>query len=351
MNIFKMSQNLKNFKKHYRDPLFKNSYFLMGNIFLFSGVGFLFWIIAARFYSPAEIGIGSTIISTTSFFSIFSLIGLDISLIRYLPDEKDKVSMINSSFLLTAIISLLISIIFILGTSIWSPALDILKKNYILGLFFIFFTIFASLSTLQISIFIAFRHSKYSFYQSIINISKVILLPLLTFFGVFGLYSAFGITYILTFIWGNKYIQKIHSSYQFTPKIDIIIVKKMFFYSLGNYLANILIYFPNYILPLMLLNILGSTITGYFYIAWTLSSVLLTISGSVSRSLLAEGSLTPENNQKNILKSLKFTFVILIPLIILIILFGKYFLLLFGKDYAFYSNSIHFSSNISSKPS
>ena len=46
-------------RRHLKDPLFKNAYFLMFSSLTSAGSGFFFWLIAARFYSTADIGLAS----------------------------------------------------------------------------------------------------------------------------------------------------------------------------------------------------------------------------------------------------------------------------------------------------
>jgi len=52
-------KNREELKKHLSDPLFKNAYFLMFSSLTSAGSGFFFWLIAARFYSTADIGLAS----------------------------------------------------------------------------------------------------------------------------------------------------------------------------------------------------------------------------------------------------------------------------------------------------
>jgi len=54
-----LPKNRKELKKHLSDPLFKNAYFLMFFSLTSAGLGFFFWVIAARFYSTADIGLAS----------------------------------------------------------------------------------------------------------------------------------------------------------------------------------------------------------------------------------------------------------------------------------------------------
>ena len=73
-------------EKHLNDPLFKNAYFLMFSSLTSAGSGFFFWLIAARFYSTSDIGLASAIISAMGLIAMLSLLGFDISLVRFLPE-------------------------------------------------------------------------------------------------------------------------------------------------------------------------------------------------------------------------------------------------------------------------
>ena len=77
-------------------PLYKNSVFLIASSTSAAGSGFFFWVIAARFYSAEEVGLASAIISAMGLVSLLSLLGFDISLVRFLPEREDKQEPINS---------------------------------------------------------------------------------------------------------------------------------------------------------------------------------------------------------------------------------------------------------------
>jgi len=88
MNLW-LPKNRKELKKHLSDPLFKNACFLMFSSLTSAGSGF-FWLIAARFYSTADIDLASAIISAMDLISMLSLLGFDISLVRFPREREDK---------------------------------------------------------------------------------------------------------------------------------------------------------------------------------------------------------------------------------------------------------------------
>jgi len=83
----------------------------------------------------------------------------------------------------------------------------------------------------------------------------------------------------------------------------------------------------------MVVNLLGAEQNAYFFIAWAISGLLLVIPIATSTSLLAEGSYG-EDLRFNVIRAVKFIFLLLLPAVAFIFFFGNYLLLIFGKQYA-----------------
>ena len=90
-------KNREELKKHLSDPLFKNAYFLMFSSLTSAGSGFFFWLIAARFYSTADIGLASAIISAMGLISMLSLLGFDCFSVKALNNLDVKMQWLAMS--------------------------------------------------------------------------------------------------------------------------------------------------------------------------------------------------------------------------------------------------------------
>jgi O-antigen/teichoic acid export membrane protein len=131
---------------------------------------------------------------------MLSLLGFDISSIRFLPEREDKAELINSCLTISFIFSLLLAMIFIAGIDIWSPSLSIIRESKFLLLLFIVFTAIAPLHGLQSSgVFVGFRKTEYSFTQTIVTLARVGIVPFLVTFGALGIYASYGLTPVLAF--------------------------------------------------------------------------------------------------------------------------------------------------------
>jgi len=105
-------------------------------------------------------------------------------------------------------------------------------------------------------------------------------------------------------------------------------------FSLGTYISSLMGTGAQLALPLLVINILGAENTAYFYVAWTLRNLIEVIPGAISTSLFAEGVNCPGDLYYNAKKSIVVSYLITIPVIIAIAVFGSSFLLIFGENYA-----------------
>ena len=329
-------KNRKELKRHLNDPLFKNSYFLMTSTVVGSILGFVFWLLVARCYTPHDVGLATALISAANLLVVFSLLGFEFGILRFLPNEPDKQGMINSCLTITFLFSILLSVIFILGIDIWSSALSFVYGNILFLLFFIVFVFTGALIRLYRIVFLALRTAKFSFALNIIlSVLKLIFVLCLVTFGVFGIISSWNIAACITLIVSIFVLtpRKLHS-YLPIPTIKKKTIKDMFHISFGNYIAENFGAIPNTVLPLMIINVLTPEQNAYFFMALAISSILITIPTAVKNSLFVEGSYAPEQFRTNVIKSIKFTFLLITPLILGIFIFGDKLLLLFGKAYA-----------------
>jgi len=334
-------------------PLYRNALYLMLNTAVMALCGFFFWMVVARFYTEAEVGFGSAIISAISLIAIISLVGLNTSLIRFLPHADKPQELINSCYTLGGLVSLIVSGIFVAGLGFWSPALAFIQQNAIFTAAFIVFALLWTLSSLVDYTFIARRRAAFVLSKNTIYSVLKIPLPILLvlFFRTFGIVASWGIAIAVALATSLfLFLPRVQNPYKPVPTLKLSLIKDMWQYSGGNYLTNLLASSPPLILPLMVVNLLGAEQNAYFYIAWAIAGLLFAIPGAVSQSLFAEGSHFGDKLRESVIKSLKFTFLLLVPAVIVLILLGKWLLFLFGQSYSLNALKLLWILSLSSVP-
>lgn len=325
----------KTLTQHAKDPLYKNSFFLMLNSALTTILGFIFITIITRLYTTTDVGFFSAIASVAGLLALFSRLGLDVGLIRFLPASKEPENLINSCFTLSGIVALLFAVIFLAGINLWSPALEFVRDDTNFILLFIAVTILTVVSGLQMNVFVGRRSTEYLVVRdSINNILKIAFVILLAGAGLLGIFSAHGIGIAISFFIALLCIQKVESGYFPKPSIKKGIIGNILHFSIGNYIASLLGMGSILVLPLVVVNVLGAEETAYFYVAWALSNFILVISSSVSTSLFAEGSNDSKRVYTDAKRSLKLTYLLLVPVVLLVLVFGRELLMIFGSGYS-----------------
>jgi len=320
-----------------KSPLYRNSFFLMADTVVTSGLGFFFWMVVARFYTEAEVGWGAAIISAICLLGLLSSLGLGSALIRFLPKAEKPVDMINSCFTLSGVVALALAAIFIAGIYLWSPALGFIRDNPIFATAFAFFVLLCTFSEVMNSVFIAGRRAEFVLSKNVIFSLLKIPLPILLvlFFHAFGIVASWGIAIGVAFAVSLLlFLPKLQNPYKPMPKLNVGIIGNMWRYSAGSYLSSLFARAPELVLPIMIVNLLGAEHNAYFYVAWMVANLLFAIPSAVSRSLFAEGSHFEDKLRVNVRSSFKLIFSLLIPAIILLFLLGNWLLLLFGGSYS-----------------
>jgi O-antigen/teichoic acid export membrane protein len=310
----------------------------MANTVVTTGLGFFFWIIVARFYTEYEVGVGSAIISSVRLLALISMLGFNITIVRFLPKSERPQELINSCFTIICIVNLAVSGIFIAGLDLWSPRTSFVQDNVAFILAFLFFSLGWSLAALMDSIFVAQRRADFALIKnSIFSLLKIPLPIVLTIsFHAFGIVSswglAIGIAFIISFL---LFLPRVQHNYRFVPRLNLNIIKEVWKYSASNYFVNFFHAASTLALPLIVVNLLPyAEQNAFFYVAWTIASLLFAAPWAVSQSLFAEGSHFEDRLRANTLRAFKFLLVMLIPAIILLVVLGKWLLLLFGESYS-----------------
>ena len=325
-------------KSLYGVSLYRNAVYLMLSSAVGAATGFFFWMVAARLYPVEGVGLASAAISAVGLLALLSTLGLDYGLIRFLPNSGEKANkIINSCFTIGGIAAIALSLIFLAGLPFWSPALLSIRGHPVFFAAFVIFTAIITLQSFTRQTFVAERKAEFALWQGLIFglLRFIPLVALASFFHTFGIFASWGVASsvaVATSIF--LFIPRAQTGYFPFPVVKKEVVNEMAHFSAANYIATLIGGMPHFILPLMVINLLGAEQNAYFYIGYAIANILLTVPIAASFSLFAEGSCDEESLARNVARTLKLVLVILIPAIVIIFVLGDKILLLFGEAYS-----------------
>lgn len=318
-----------------RNPLYRTPLVLILSGFLSAVFGFLFWVVAARYYPAADVGVVAALTSATGLIAILASLGFPTGVLRFLPGTTGRRSALNSIMGISSAASILFAALFIAGTSVWSRDLMFLRSNLYFFVSFILVSWGTTLSVFQAPAFIALRRPGLSLVHA--TAFMVIRIPLalaLAGLGRIGLWASWGLALAFSFALFCVLLRVVEPGYHPTPSLDRRAIKAMAPFSFATLWIEIPAYAATAIIPLMVLQTLGPEATAYYYVGYRVGAVALTVATSTGISLLVEGAYNTGLLDKNVARAIRFTAMLLAPTLLIIFVFGGRILELFGAQYS-----------------
>lgn len=321
-----------------RIRLYSNALFLAANAGANSALGLVFWVLAARFLSVEDVGVGSALVSAAALLSFGSSLGLGYAMVRFLPTAGGRAQLlINSTLTLTGLISLAVGAVFILGMDWWAPTLRLVLNDPLDFMLFIALVTAGTANIIMRQIFVAFRRAGFALATGLIyGVTRAVLIAVIVItaanLGVLFCWAAAMVTTVVVGL--LLLLRQLSPGYRPQVSLGERISSGMMRFSLASHLGDGVWFVPGWVLPLAVVHLLGAQAGAYFYTSWAMTGLLVNIPRAVALSLLAEGSRRQAALSRHVLRSLKLNAMLLIPAVAVFFLLGDRMLLVFGEAYS-----------------
>lgn len=322
-----------------KNSLHVNALYIMFSTFILGLSGFVFWAIVTRTYDTTAVGLATTLLSVSGLLSLLGLAGFETTFVRFLPGSDRKNDYINTGLIVTTLSSAVLSVCLGFLLPVLSPSLSIMSDPWVL-ISFVFFTVVTALNILTNAVFLAYKQARYILIINTLFSVFKIALPLLfidegavTIFVIAGTAQLFGL--VLSILWMKRKF-----GYKISPTLHIDTLRVVRRFSFSVYVSNTLSLIPPTLLPLIVLHHTGAKSAAYYYMAFTIASVLYTVVHASMQSVLAEGSHNVAALRSHVVAGTKLITILLLPATLLTILLGNSFLAVFGAEYAKEANTL-----------
>jgi O-antigen/teichoic acid export membrane protein len=324
---------------HLRTPLYANAYALMANQIASAGLGILYWMLAARLYSPEVVGQNSAIISILMLLAALSELGLKEAMIRFIPRMRAQTARtIIYTYGANLIATVLFGMIFFVAnhylrlvTNLWGEPSGIGWLILAAMAWGVFYVQDGVLMGLRQAVWVLIENSLFSF-------SKIVLLVVaVRVFYDYGIVASWflptpALVLLVNVLVFWRFLPK-HvkiPSDQATP----ITTRQVVTSTTGDYFGTLLAEACARLLPLLVIGMLGSSANAYFYQAWIVALPLLFIPWSVITSFTVEAAANMSQIAVYSRRTLRHVALIVMPMALALFLAAPFVLGLFGEVYA-----------------
>jgi len=272
---------------------------LVGSTAITSGLGFIYWWLAARQFPPEAVGLGSAAISAMMFLGNVSVLGFGTLLIGELPRQPGREgSLISTALFLVGMTGGTLGLFFALVAPWVSADLWVLAENigntslFALGVSLTAVTLVTDQAMVGL-----LRSDLQLGRNTIFAMTKLIALIIV------GLWMTqkLGLSIYATWLGGNiaslailagygawKNNNKAHS---YKPKWNLL--HKLGSTALGHHVLNLTLQASGLLMPIIVTAVLSARMNAYFYTSWMIASFATVVSVALTTVLYAVGSADP----------------------------------------------------------
>jgi O-antigen/teichoic acid export membrane protein len=325
------------------DPLLRSVYSLMVNVVLTSGLGVVFWIVAARLYDADTVGRDAALIAAMIELSVICQLNLVNATTRFLPIlERRTAQALLAAYALSGAVALMIGTAFLFVAPLISDQFRFLRDDWAIGSLYVLAQVLWTWFTLQDAALTAMRRAPWVPVENgVFGMLKIAALPILVALGAtHGVFLASVLPVVALLVPVNLFLFRtaipdhLRGRRPSASLLQRLSRRRVLSFMAQDYGATVLGQASATALPLLVVALLGTSANAYFYIPYSIVIAFTMFFYGACTSLVVEGALA-EDQIRALARRIARLFVLtVVPGTALLIAAAPIILVPFGPDYA-----------------
>lgn len=304
-----------------------------------SGLGFVFWWLAARYFTVQAVGFASAAVAAMMLLGNLGIFGFGTLLIGELPRHKGReTSIITTALIVVGTVGMILGLLFAKLAPWISEDLSALTQASPYMLLFAAGVCLTAVALVVDQALIGLLRGDLQFLRNFLFASIklsalfVVVVLSLTTHGL-SIYTAWMIGNLVSILaLLGLALSKGVLSKNFKPTGNWL--RNYGRSAVSHHALNLTLQAPALILPLIVTAIISVSMNAFFYTAWMIAGFVFVVPTALTTVLYAVGSADPSALPQKIRMTLKFSFLIGTFAIIVMLISANQILTLFGSNYA-----------------
>jgi O-antigen/teichoic acid export membrane protein len=314
------------------DALVRGSFTLASSTVLSTGLGFVFWALAARDYSPKAVGRLAGVAAIVTLISTAAVLGLPNTLTRHLSGTENPRGLTRMAVMTVAGAGGVITALCLLVLMPLLPGRQGLghSAGAVAGLTAL--VLFTAVGSVVDAGLVAVRATGALLLKNLAScVIKVAVLPMLIPLQVTGLMLAYGTGTAGTALFGAAVLWR-RLGRDTGRQGPLTLLRSHLQYSVGSYLGTLLGSLPATMVPLEVMAARGAIQTAWFAMAFQIARFLNFIPIATANVLFAEAQRV--SLRRHLPKAAAGVYAVTVPAVIIMIVAAPYLLWIFGGEYS-----------------
>lgn len=335
-----MSSSDEDSHRRKRNFLVRNAMSLVSTSVVTSGLGFVYWTVAARMFVVSDVGESTTAIAAMSLIAPFTVLGFGTALIWKLPTMRSgRAELVSTAAAVCALAACVASLACALLLPPRFIGLPGVGDSVAVTTLFVGGVVAHSVGQFLDSALLSAVGGGVQLRRNIIQaVVKLVLLVIFAFtlhrYGSLSIYASWfaaGVVSILVI--GVQLIRDHHLPLgELLPRLSSL--DGLHFHAVKHHILNLSLAVPYFAMPIVANAILGSEKAGYLYATWSLAGFVFVLPIAMSIALFANGAKDSSTILREFRFSLQMSFAACAAANLVILPLGGLVLGIFGPAYA-----------------
>lgn len=304
-----------------------------------SALGFVYWWVAARQFSPASVGLASASISAMALLGSISLLGFGTLLIGEVSRHpKGAASLITTALAVSGTAGGILGAAFAFAAPWLSPDIQPLAASIWTVLIFAVGVSLTAITLVLDQALIGLLRGNYQFLRNaFFAVAKLVILCIVGFWGA----NKSGLTIYISWWAGTIISLAFLAALMVRKRLPLSayypqwqVLRQLRRAALGHHALNLALEGPVLTLPVLVTILLSTTTNAYFYAAWMIANFIFIVPSSFTTVLYAVGSARPEALARTLRQTITVSAAACLAANILLLFLADFTLNIFGPAYA-----------------
>ena len=320
--------------------IFVNAGSLVGTTAVTSGLGFIYWWVAARQFTPKAVGLASAAISAMTLLGTFSLLGLGTLLIGELPRHRgQEAALISAALIVVGGVGGCLGTLFAIVAQYLAPDFQVLGASIEnIALFAVGVSLTAITLVLDLALIGLLRGELQLWRNTIfagVKLAALFIAGLwLSYATGLSIYATWTIGNLLSLasLAGFVIVKGRGPGRSYLPQWGLL--RKLGPAAIKHHMLNLTLQAPVLILPVLVTILLSATTNAWLYVSWSIASFANIVSIALTNTLYAVSSAQPAVLARKIRLTLSLALAACVLANCVLLLGTRQVLDLFGHGYA-----------------
>ena len=304
------------------------------------GLGGLFWILAARMASPAEVGLAAGVVSAMMLCTQIAILGFGSAVTLHLRNNRERLSaLLNSALNLVSLASTALSVLFLLMAGAVLAELDVVAHSPVFATLFVVTGVFGTLGILLDQTCTALGRGDQALVRNVafgaVTVLGLVAVALtvteVSAETIFAPWAAAGALATAIGLWQ---LRRSVRNFRPRPSIDGPLSRRLVRSALPNYVLTLLDRTPALILPVLVIELLSPAANATWYGVWMMAFVVYIVPVQVGLTVFSDIAREPESERRAVRRGVRTSLALGLPLAAAVAAGAQPLLSLLGEHYA-----------------